>query len=330
MTENLIDTKSAKKIFSAVGIAMTVFMILAFILQILWDIIPTFIWGEDNWFTSSLGAWFRTIIPMYLIAFPICFLLMKRVPAETSAGVKLGGKNFWLFIPIILCVMYAGNIIGTILSYILSGGTAQNPLENLLFDDNPMKILVVVILAPIIEEFICRKLIIDRTRKYGEKTAILLSALVFGLLHGNLYQFFYAFGLGLIFAYIYVRTGRLRYSIIYHTIVNFIGSAIAPFMLSLVDLSKLSTVDANTSNAEAIEIFTSMMPGLAILLIYVFLLLSFAILGLVLLIIQCRKLVFKTAPAELPKGTVFKTVYINTGMILFILLSIATFVFALI
>ena len=73
---------------------------------------------------------------------------MKKIPAETSSGVKLGSKNFWLVIPIILCVMYGGNIIGTILSYILSGGTAQNPLESYILNNDIviLRILVIAIL----------------------------------------------------------------------------------------------------------------------------------------------------------------------------------------
>ena len=63
-----------------------------------------------------------------------------------------------------------------------------------------------VIVGPIFEEWLFRKQLIDHTRKYGEKTAILLSGLAFGLFHMNLFQFFYAFLLGLMFGYVYTRT----------------------------------------------------------------------------------------------------------------------------
>ena len=57
-------------------------------------------------------------------------------------------------------------------------------------------------------------------RRYGEKTAIVFSALAFALFHMNLFQFFYAFGLGLIFGYVYTRTSRLRYSVLMHMLID--------------------------------------------------------------------------------------------------------------
>ena len=53
--------------------------------------------------------------------------------------------------------------------------------------------LYMVICAPILEEYIFRKLIVDRTVKYGQGVAVVLSGLMFGLFHGNLNQFAYAF-----------------------------------------------------------------------------------------------------------------------------------------
>ena len=52
---------------------------------------------------------------------------------------------------------------------------------------------------------------------------------MFGLFHLNLFQFFYAFGLGLMFGYVYMRTSQLRYSIVMHMIINFNGSVLAPW-----------------------------------------------------------------------------------------------------
>ena len=81
-------------------------------------------------------------------------------------------------------------------------------------------VVFLVILGPIFEEWMFRKQLIDHTRKYGEKTAILLSGLAFGLFHMNLFQFFYAFLLGVMFGYIYMRTSKLRYSTAMHMIIK--------------------------------------------------------------------------------------------------------------
>ena len=72
---------------------------------------------------------------------------------------------------------------------------------------------------------------------------------MFALFHLNLFQFFYAFGLGLMFGYVYMRTSQLRYSIVMHMIINFNGSVLAPWVLSQVDLEALATTDTTDAAA---------------------------------------------------------------------------------
>ena len=229
MTENKPLSHPERKIFSRIGWAFTAILVITTVLQFLWAFLPVLIWGEDNLFTgSSWGIWLATFIPMYLVAIPVGFYILKPLPLCPPEQHRLKLDKLMSLLPICCCLMYVGNLIGTALSLALSGGEAENVVAEYAMDTSPLKILFMVILAPLLEEYICRKQIIDRTRCYGEKTAAVLSALIFALLHQNLYQFFYAFGLGLVFAYVYLRTGRLRYPVAFHAIVNFMGSVLAP------------------------------------------------------------------------------------------------------
>ncbi len=330
MNESTYSPAPAKKVFSRIGLALCAILAITFVVQLILLTVPMIIWGENNWMsTSSWGMWLSTFIPLYLVAIPVGLLIMRKLPAQAPQDNKLGVKNFFVFLPICFCLMYSGNIIGTALSGLLSGGTAENALTDYIMDSNPLKIAFIVILAPLLEELVCRKQIIDRTRQYGEKTAVFLSALTFGLLHQNLFQFFYAFALGLVFAYIYIRTGRLRYPVILHSIINFMGSVVAPWILSLEGMEALSNVNPNATPAEMMALYQEILPAMAIFLLYTLLLLGLSIAGLVLLILKCRQLVWKEAAEQLPKGAGFKTVYLNVGMILYILICIATTVLAL-
>lgn len=322
MVDNANELRPIRKVFSRIGLALCVILIVASVLQALWFRVP----GLSD---SSWGMWVGTFAPIYLIAVPIGLFMLRCLPAETPQENKLGGKNFLVFLLIGLCIMYGGNLIGTLISMLLSGGTAQNALLDYTMDNNPLKILVMVILAPLIEEYLFRKQIIDRTRRYGEKTAVFLSAFTFGLFHTNLFQFFYAFGLGLVFAYIYMRTGRLRYGVTLHCMVNFLGSVVAPFILTLVDLEALQSIDVNATAEEVMALYGDMMPGLAIYMLYVLILIGLAITGLVFLILKCRKLVWRQADAQIPRGLAIKTVYWNVGMVLFILLCVGMTIISL-
>lgn len=96
--------------------------------------------------------------------------------------------------------MYLANLLGTLVTMILGivkGSMVSNNLLQIVTSNHIWaNIIVVGILAPIIEEYVFRKLLIDRTIKYGEGIAVLTSALMFALFHGNLNQFAYAFVLG--------------------------------------------------------------------------------------------------------------------------------------
>ena len=89
---------------------------------------------------------------------------------------------------------------------------------------NPFGIAVTfigtVILAPLVEEFAFRGVVLGSLRKYGDGLAITLSALLFGLVHGNLRQIPFAFLSGLVLGFITVKSGSLWVSIIAHLFNN--------------------------------------------------------------------------------------------------------------
>ena len=81
-------------------------------------------------------------------------------------------------------------------------------------------ILLAGLIAPAAEELLFRRLLLRRLRPYGERFALVASALCFGLFHGNLNQFFYAFLLGLVLAELALSTGCLWQAVLLHALVN--------------------------------------------------------------------------------------------------------------
>lgn len=92
-----------------------------------------------------------------------------------------------------------------------------------LFESNVIIItyVSVVLLAPVSEELIYRGLVYRRIRDYlGVKNAIIISALIFGLIHGNAVQFIFAFAIGLAMAAVYERYRTIWAPIAAHMAVN--------------------------------------------------------------------------------------------------------------
>lgn len=325
MEERVYDYSSARRVFSRVGFALLALLVITTGLQSLWFFLP----GEDSWMVnSSWGYWLGSFLPLYLVAMPVAIAILRTLPAQAPEDHKLPGKAFAVLIPICFCVMYGGNLVGNLLSMLLSGGNAQNAVASYAMDTNPIKVLFLVILAPLLEELLCRKLIMDRTRQYGEKVAVVFSGMVFALMHQNFFQFFYAFGLGVVFAYVYLRTGRLRYSVILHAIINFIGGVVAPLVLSLMDPDALLSLDPNAPMEELMAFYAKILPGLLLTGLYSMVLMGLAIAGLVLIIVNRKHLLWKTADSQLQDRRV-KTVYLNVGMVAYILLCAVSFVLAL-
>lgn len=82
----------------------------------------------------------------------------------------------------------------------------------------------VAVVAPIVEEFIFRGLMMNRlSRVMPGWLAVVLSAAVFGACHGHPVWFAYAFVLGAVFGWIDLRAGSIWPSILGHVAFNLIG-----------------------------------------------------------------------------------------------------------
>lgn len=140
-----------------------------------------------------------------------------------------------------------------------------NQVEEMILDMSLWAVILsAVIMAPIMEELVFRKFVLDRLAGYGPAVSMFVSALVFGLAHGNFYQFFYAFLLGLIFAYIYLRTGKVRYSMLLHMMINFCGSVIPILLMRVADESEVAAILASVTQLAFMGLF--MLGGLILLI----------------------------------------------------------------
>ncbi len=229
---------NARKQVSDIGWALTAFYLISSGLQFLYGavldrfgyLLPDFVWSEDCFMIAAQ-------IIMYGIAFPVFCLLMGRIPSwykEEKQCISFG--RFLLALILCLGMAYIGNIIGQgmmLISDLMSGADSINPVTGAIMNMSPvMMFLSTVIAAPIVEELMFRKFLIDRLVPFGQKTAVVISGLAFGMFHGNFYQFFYAFSLGMIFAYLYSYTGKILYNILLHMGINLIGGMV-PLILQL-------------------------------------------------------------------------------------------------
>jgi len=107
--------------------------------------------------------------------------------------------------------------------------------------------LLMVVIAPLFEEFWVRGIMYDALKPYGNGIAILISSLLFGLMHGSLYMIFYTTAYGLALGYIRYATDSLFIVTILHAIINTIGAG-ALLLISLMEITNEENRIINTIN----------------------------------------------------------------------------------
>lgn len=276
---------------------------------------------KPEWLMNGDISLMVSLIPMYLIGMPIMILLVKTVPAVKLEKHSMKVWQFLLALLMTFCIIYSSNIVGTIISTIvgfIKGSAVNNVVMQITSGTSIITMIVyMVICAPIMEEVIFRKLIVDRTVRYGQGVSVLLSGLMFGLFHGNLNQFVYAFALGMFLAFIYVKTGKIKYTIIIHMIVNFVGSVLATVIMDSMNYQGYMEALASGSQEAMMEVIMGALPGwIAYFGLVMFMGISI-IAGIVLFILFRKRFTLVKGEVEIPKEKVFVTTVLNVGMILF-------------
>ena len=82
-------------------------------------------------------------------------------------------------------------------------------------------LLSVSVFAPIFEEWLCRGMILrGLLRTMHPIWAMMISSMIFAIIHLNPWQALPAFVLGMLFAYVYYRTGSLKLTMLMHCANN--------------------------------------------------------------------------------------------------------------
>ncbi|MGN0298247.1 MAG: lysostaphin resistance A-like protein [Lachnospiraceae bacterium] len=97
-----------------------------------------------------------------------------------------------------------------------------NELSSILYSESlVIQLLAMVIAAPLAEELVFRGLIFKRARTYSKfLAASLLTAMLFGLYHGNMLQFIYAFVVSWILTLVYEQFLSLKFCVLVHAVMN--------------------------------------------------------------------------------------------------------------
>lgn len=168
---------------------------------------------------SSLSYVLALAVPVLL------YFALRRVPL--SVGLPFGKVSLvktlaLVFVGIAGCMLanIPANIVINLERFFgFSGEIPDTPLN-----DDPvvqaLYVLNIVVIPPIVEEMMFRGMILQGLRRFGDGFAVVASAALFGLFHGNFAQTVFAFLCGLVLGFVVIRTNSLLPSILIHALNN--------------------------------------------------------------------------------------------------------------
>lgn len=170
------------------------------------------------------------MIIIYLMVFFGIWAFDKSRTVFINSFKKWNIKEVFSYIGLAIVIYYLSNFLTAML---LPYFPEYSELENVFIEgDYILSFIAIVVAAPIIEEYIFRNKIQTYLKNImGLNAAIIIQALLFGMMHAYVIQTIYATLIGLAFGYLNEKKGSLKPGIVMHITINFIGWIITYFVI---------------------------------------------------------------------------------------------------
>lgn len=172
------------------------------------------------------------LFPTLVVA--LCYRKREN-PFSPTEVVPFGFVFLMIISAVGLCMLT--NIVNSIILTIFQEWGLNVPEAPQMMDNTPLSFLlnlfVIAVLPALLEEMIYRGYILRVLRPYGNLYAIIISSMLFSLMHGNLRQIPFAFIVGLVLGYAYISTNNIWVPIAIHFANNAISVTMEYFAFSL-------------------------------------------------------------------------------------------------
>ncbi len=182
-----------------------------------------------------LSMVYQIVISAVAFVLPF-FAVSVGLNLKTSELISVRGKRNRLTLPMVLmglgfCAFanIAANSISSLLGSFGIGIYSPTYSSSKTVPEFLVTFVAVAIIPAIVEEFAFRGMVLGVLRRFGDGFAILVSALVFGLIHQNAAQIPFAFIVGIVLAFATIKTGSILTSVLIHFLNNALSLLISTF-----------------------------------------------------------------------------------------------------
>ncbi len=267
---------------------------------------------QENDISKSTG--FTMTANLFIVAVSAILIFLTAQPimdirlTDMLKPYKGFAKDGAMWTPLSITFNILIGIIAGMITTILNEGGISVPTPDFTIK-TPSKYAIVIqlvyvcLIGPFVEELIYRGLIIKLLSPYGKLISAFMSALIFGLMHGNISQAMSAFGGGLIYALITVRYNSIAPTIVMHILNNSIAS--------IPDIADAVGYKQGSSISLTIEIVLLFVGFYAMF---------------VMLIKLLRQIIADEPNCVLHEGERFKVIFTNILLLLYFAVIIAGYV----
>jgi membrane protease YdiL (CAAX protease family) len=225
------EHKAIKKTANIIGGAFLVMLaatkVIVFLIKLFLSVLG--LWGVKEIAIFSDPAFLHYFQSMLsIITFTIPFAVLFKISGYRISSLirfkKPDKKDILPYFFLGVGVCYFANYLVNIAAQIFTNlGISYDVAEN----ENPagicgvmLTVITYAVVPPLVEEFACRGIILGSLKKYGEGFAVLCSAILFGIVHGNFMQIPFAFLVGLVLGFITVKTNTIWIAVAVHAFNN--------------------------------------------------------------------------------------------------------------
>lgn len=253
------EKKNDKKILKTIGALCGFSIVVYFVMSTLIGLLVAFLYSKtslniDFIYEQGLGSWaFSSIATVLFIGVPFLatYVVLRKkkisgiLPLGTTYNTKASTYLVVAFLPLTLLSTFLINFISLMFQSFM-GVDFTSGMEDMAVTsvkDFLFMTLFVAIIPAILEEIAIRGILLQPLRRFGDGFAIVVSAVIFSLLHGNMVQVPYTIIAGIYFGYVVVATGSLWPSIILHFLNNFysviVTTADSNFSITIANITTL-------------------------------------------------------------------------------------------
>ncbi len=200
-----------------------------------------------------------------LLAFPAAaYLLLQGIPLKEGLRLHPVGWKAWvLLVPFAVCVENIAEFINVVSQLFTENTISASMAELVTAYPFPIAFFVIAVAPAVCEELVFRGVLYRGYRNCGVWVAIVLTAFLFGMMHMNLNQFFYAFVLGILFATVNEITGSMLPSVLLHLYMNG-RSVVALYLWVKQENGEQLQESLTMEQATAAELIPGLLPWTAL------------------------------------------------------------------